>query len=413
VLVGSDDNFCAVIKAEWGELSGRSVVLDIGAMAGAGSAGSAGPPSAAMQKSLADFTTCTGVAVTVKADRTLAAHLPADAVAGSAPDLAVLDGPALLPRLAATGTLVAAPRLVQADLDKLWDAGWRSAGTVDGVLYASPLDVAAAGLVWYSPRRFAEWGYRVPTTWSELAALAASATTAGHGWCPAADPGAAVGSWLAEVVLREAGTSIYDGWAAGTVRFPDPVVAKALATVGSLLGLPGRAGSAGARPAGPADVVGGRCAMELADQGWSAGAGSGTRIGPQGDLYAFELPPIAARSGTPLRVGGDLLVAFAGRPEVQALRYYLSTAYWAGKQYADTGRISANRGLDVSTVADPIARLTVSLLQQKTAVSRFDAIAQMPPGVAGTARTQLGEWADGATTSAKALEAIAASWPAG
>jgi alpha-glucoside transport system substrate-binding protein len=410
VLVGSDDNYCAVIKAEWGELAGRSVVLDIGATSSTRSAGS---PVAAMQKSLSGFTACTGVAVTVRSDPTLAAHLTADALAGSAPDLAVLDGPALLAPLAATGTLAPAPRLVQADLDKLWDPGWRSAGTVDGVLYASPLDVTAAGLVWYSPRRFAEWGYRVPTTWSELTALSAGATAGGRGWCSAADRGTALGDWLAEVVLRQSGTGVYDAWVAGTVRFTDAAVTRALATIGSLLGLPPEAAGARAGSAGPADVIAGRCAMVLADQEWSSSAAAGTRIGPTGDLYAFPLPPIAARTGTPLRVEGDLLVAFAGRPEVQALRYYLSTAYWAGVQYADSGRISANRGLEASTVTDPIARLTVSLLQQKTAVSRYDALTQMPPAVNAAARTELGGWANGATTGPKALAAIAAAWPAG
>jgi alpha-glucoside transport system substrate-binding protein len=362
-----------------------------------------------MQASLTDFISCTGATVTVAADPELDRHLLADAVAGSTPDLAIVDGPALLPPLAATGTLAPAPTLVESDLDKLWDPGWRSAGTVNGVTYASPLDVTARGLVWYSPARFADWGYRVPSTWTQLAALVKAAVKAGHGWCTPSDQGAQVRDWLAEVMLRQAGTQTYDAWDTGALPFSDPAVAEALRTVGSMLSLPAKR-EAGPVPASPAALTAGRCAMVLADQQWGASSTS-TSIGPGRDLYAFALPPIAARSGTPLRVDADLVVAFANRPEVQELRYYLSTAQWAGRQYAATGRISANRGLEVNDVADPIQHLVVSLLQQKTAVSRFDAFRLMPATVAVAATSELGSWARGGVSADGALAAIAAAWP--
>lgn len=418
VLVGSDDNFCAVITAEWGALGGRAVTLDIGSLAGAGTAGS---PAAAMQATLADFTACTGVTVTVTADPTLDGHLLADALDDKTSDLVVIHGPSLLARLAQTGTLAPAPRLVQADLDKLWDSGWRTGGTVNGVLYAAPLDVAAQGLVWYSPVRFKAWGYHVPASWADLVALARTAARSGHGWCPTADPGQQVRNWLTEVMLRQANTQAYDAWAAGTLPFDDQTVAAALTTVGALLGVPAAsatstgssATSTGsvAGPAGAAALGGGAFALALGDQQWPAGASAS--IGPDGDLYAFAIPPIAARSGTPLLVDADLVVAFADRPEVQALRYYLSTAYWAGEQYAATGRISANRGLEVVDVTDPVAKLVVTALQDKTAVSRFDAAEVMPAAVVKVAGAQLGRWAAGVTSANAALTAVADSWPPG
>ena len=391
-----------------------------------------------MRATLRDFTTCTGVTVTVTADTALDQHVLAEALDSTAPDVAVIDGAALLARLAATGTLAPAPRLVQANLDKLWDSGWRSAETVNGALYASPLDVTAHGLVWYSPRRFEAWGYQVPTSWAQLVTLARTAARSGHGWCSTGAVGGQVSDWLSEVMLREAGTQAYDAWAAGAVPFTDPTVGAALSTVGSLLGLPTRSatsrgapgtsasspssssGSAGASSGsaggGPMAVIDGTCALALGDQGWagtSPASATTSTIGPDGDLYAFPIPPIAARDGTPLQVDADLVVSFANRPEVQALRYYLSTAHWAGEQYAATGRISANRGLEVTDVGDPISRLVVSLLQAKAAVSRFDAVALMPPAVEAAANTQLGRWAVGATTKDSALAAIAAAWPTG
>ena len=435
MLVGSDDNFCAVIAAEWGALTGRTVTLDIGALTGSGTAGSA---AAAMRATLADFIRCTGVTVTVTADAALDQHLLAEALDSKAPDVAVIDGAALLARLAATGTLAPAPRLVQANLDKLWDSGWRSDETVNGALYASPLDVSAHGLVWYSPRRFKAWGYQVPTSWAQLVTLAGTAARSGHGWCATGADGRQVTDWLSEVMLREAGTQAYDAWTAGAVPFTDATVGAALSTVGSMLGLPTRsvtssgspgtsAGSPGTSSGSPGtssgsagsgrrDLVDGTCGLALGDQGWAAtspASATNTTIGPDGDLYAFPIPPIAARDGTPLQVDADLVVSFANRPEVQALRYYLSTAHWAGEQYDATGRISANRGLEVTDVDDPISRLVVSLLQAKAAVSRFDAVALMPPAVEAAANTQLGRWAVGATTKDSALAAIAAAWPTG
>ncbi len=201
-----------------------------------------------MRATLADFTTCTGVTVTVTADAALDQHLLAEALDSTAPDVAVIDGAALLARLAATGTLAPAPRLVQANLDKLWDSGWRSDETVNGALYASPLDVSAHGLVWYSPRRFKAWGYQVPTSWAQLVTLAGTAARSGHGWCSTGADGRQVTDWLSEVMLREAGTQAYDAWTAGAVPFTDATVGAALSTVGSLLGLPTRSVTSSGSP---------------------------------------------------------------------------------------------------------------------------------------------------------------------
>src|SRR6185437_10252974 len=139
---------CAVIAAEWGSLSGRAVSMDVGGLADVGAAGSS---TATMRATLAPFSKCTGVTVSVTSDPLLDQHLHADALNDKAPDVAVIGTPSLLADLAGTGTLKPAPRLVQADLDKLFDSGWRTIGTVNGQLYAAPLDVAANGLVWYSP----------------------------------------------------------------------------------------------------------------------------------------------------------------------------------------------------------------------------------------------------------------------
>ena len=112
-------------------------------------------------------------------------------------------------------------------------------------------------------------------------------------------------------------------------------------------------------------------------------------------------------------MGGEFVTAFADRPEVQAFQYYLSTALLG--QRAVQGRltrISANKGLDIANVKDPINKLSVSILQDPDAISRFDASDLMPAAVgSGAMWSQLTAWLTGQDDAAT-LEAIQAAWPA-
>jgi len=67
-----------------------------------------------------------------------------------------------------------------------------SACTQDGKLYCLPQDVSTQ-MLWYNQKLFAQFGYEVPTTWSDYAALAARVATehpgyvagsCGDGFCP-------------------------------------------------------------------------------------------------------------------------------------------------------------------------------------------------------------------------------------
>ena len=48
----------------------------------------------------------------------------------------------------------------------------------------------------------------------------------------------------------------------------------------------------------------------------------GTKVGPDGDVWAFYLPSVDA-SGKPVLTAGELTTAFADRPEVKAFQTYL------------------------------------------------------------------------------------------
>jgi len=97
---------------------------------------------------------------------------------------------------------------------------------------------------------------------------------------------------------------------------------------------------------------------------------------------------------------------------VQAFQYYVSTAFWANEQSKAGSRISANKGLDIANVKDPINKLSVSILQDPDAISRFDASDLMPAAVgSGAMWSQLTAWLTGQDDAAT-LEAIQAAWPA-
>lgn len=70
--------------------------------------------------------------------------------------------------------------------------------------------------------------------------------------------------------------------------------------------------------------------------------------------------------------GGDFVAAFADRPEVRAFQEYLATADWANERAKLGNWISANRGLDVANVTNPLDKRSVEILQDPAAVFRFE-----------------------------------------
>ena len=137
----------------------------------------------------------------------------------------------------------------------------------------------------------------------------------------------------------------------------------------------------------------------------------GTKVTEDGDVFAFYEPSMGDQFGKPVEVGGEFVTAFADRPEVQAFQYYLSTAFWANEQSKAGSRISANKGLDINNVKDPINKLSVSILQDPKAVSRFDASDLMPAAVgSGAEWSQLVAWITGQDDDTT-LQAIQAAWP--
>lgn len=384
-----------------------------------------GDEATGLQNSWKDFTDCTGATITYNGDKNFEQQVVVQAKSGNPPEIAFVPQPGLLQTLVSTGTTVEAPAQVAANVDKYWDPGWKTYATVGGKFYGAPLGANVKSLVWYSPKMFKAKGYEVPTTWDDMMKLTETIAAAGDvkPWCAGIESGGATGwpatDWLEEVVLRSAGPDVYDQWVAGKVKFTDAPIKDALAKVGAILKndkyVNGGLGDVKSIATTSFDAAGvpittGDCyMMQMASfYTWP----EGTTIAEDGDVYAFYEPPMGDQFGKPVEVGGEFVVAFSQKPEVQAVQFYLSTAHWANNQSINgPSRISANKGLKVDNVQGPINKLSVQILQDPDAVSRFDASDLMPAAVgSGAEWTQLTNWITGQDDDTT-LKAIQDAWP--
>ncbi len=417
---GDDDTWCDAIKKDWPNITGKSISVYSSIV---------GSEADSLQKSWKDFTDCTGATVAYNGDKNFEQQVVIRAQSGNPPDIGIVPQPGLLAQLVSTGKVVKAPTQVADNVDKYWDKGWKTYGTINGTFYAAPLGANIKSLVWYSPKMFKAKGYTVPTTWADLMTLSDKIAADSDGvkpWCAGIESGNATGwtatDWLEEVVLREAGPDVYDQWVAGKVKFSDKPIADALATVGKIWKNPKyvNAGIGDVSSIATTDfatagapIQAGHCYM-MQQANFYASNWTGTPdISENGDIYAFYLPAMNDQFGKPVEVGGEFTAAFSDRPEVQAFQFYLTTAHWANNQsIAASSRISANKGLLLKNAQGPINKLSVQILQDPKAVSRFDASDLMPAAVGqGAEWTQLTAWITG-QDDASTLAAIDAAWPA-
>ncbi len=416
---GDDATYCDTIKKDWPGISGKTVVVYSGVT---------GSEGTAMGKAFQDFTTCSGAKVTNNADKNFEQQVVVQARSGNPPDIGLVPQPGELATLVSTGKVVKPPTQVTDNITKYWNPSVSRYGIVNGTMYAAPFDASVKSLVWYSPKMFAAKGYTVPTTWDQMVALSDKIAADPDGvkpWCAGVESGAATGwtatDWLEEVVLRQAGPDVYDQWITHKVKFSDPPIAKALATVGSIWKNPkyvnagiGDVASIAKTAFGDAGlpIQSGKCYMSQQASFYELNFKNSPKISADGDIYAFYEPTISDQFGKPVEVAGTLVTAFSTRPEVQAFQYYLSTAHFANDRAKQSQWLSANKGLTLQSVTDPIQQLSLQILQDPKTVARFDASDQMPAAVgSGAEWSGLTAWITG-QDDATTLSSIDAAWPA-
>jgi len=408
---------CAAFE-EYGDLEGKTVSVYTSIIT---------PEDKPHIDSYKPFEECTGATIEYEGSKEFEAQLPIRIEAGNPPDIAYLPQPGSLRTLVAQfpDAFVAAPEAVVTNIDENFDPAWKEYGSVDGTFYAAPLGSNVKSFVWYSPAMFEENGWEIPTTMDELMSL--SDTIAGTGikpWCAGIGSGDATGwpvtDWLEDYMLRTAGPEAYDQWQTHEIPFNDPQVVEALDGVGSILKneeyVNGGLGNVQTIASttfqeGGIPILRGECAMHrMASFYGSNFAEAGAEIGEDKDVFAFYLPAESADE-KPVLVAGEFTAAFADRPEVQAFLAYLSSAEWANAKAAlSTGWVSANKNADPENFKNPIDRLSVEIIQDPNAVTRFDASDLMPGAVNTEFWRQMTDWITGKSTS-QALDAIENSWP--
>jgi alpha-glucoside transport system substrate-binding protein len=354
------------------------------------------PESDSLQKSWADFSKCTGITIKYEGSNDFESQLGVRVAGGTAPDLAIIPQPGLLQQMVKTHKVVKPPAQTVSNENK-WSAIWKSYGSVNGTFYAAPMSANMKSLVWYSPKAFAAAGYQVPTTWDDMMSLSAKIAAAGKGkpWCGGIGSGTATGwpatDWVEEVMLRQAGGSAYDDWISHKLPFSSPTVQKAMQTVAGWMQNPAwvNAGFGDVKSIATTTfqdagkpILTGQCWMLQQASFYEAQWPTGTKVGPDGDVFAFYLPQIDPSIPTPVEGGGEFLTAFSSRPEVQAVQSYLSTSAWAESRIqVAPGWVSANQGVDQALYTDPIDKLSAQYLTKADATFRFDASDLMPAAI--------------------------------
>jgi alpha-glucoside transport system substrate-binding protein len=389
------------------------------------------PEQQLFEQAWADFESCTGIDIVYEGSDQFEAQLPTRIAGGNAPDLAFIPQPGLLAKLVEAGGPVAAPQSVVDNVDAYWNPAWKSYGTVNGTFYAAPLGSNMKSFVWYSPKKFAEWGIAVPTTWDEMFAAADAIAAAGvKPFCGGIESGGATGwpatDWLEQIVLRQHGGEVYDKWVSHEILFDSPEITQSMDTLAGWMKNPDYvnggfgdvktiATTAFQDAGGP--ILAGECAM-LQQASFYANFWEnfqpGTTIAEDGDVFAFYLPAIDdAIAPNPVVGGGEFVTAFADRAEVQAVQTYLASPEFATSKASLGTWVSANSGVPLETYANPIDKLSAQYLTDPSGTFRFDASDLMPAAVgAGAEWTEMTAWFAEDKPTADVLKAIDAAWPA-
>jgi DNA-binding SARP family transcriptional activator/ABC-type glycerol-3-phosphate transport system substrate-binding protein len=203
---------------------------------------------AALRAEFNAFTAETGIKVVHNESSSLYGLMEAGEIQPRA-DLIVVPQPGSVESEAAAGRLIDIGRYLSRDtIVSDYGAHLAAMGTVGpdgrfgsatGTLHAVPLGGNVKSLIWYVPERFEEAGYAIPTTWDDLIALSDRIVAdGGTPWCFAEESGPASGwpatDWVEDVLLRESGPEVYDGWVAGDIPFSDPRVRRAFERLGEL-----------------------------------------------------------------------------------------------------------------------------------------------------------------------------------
>lgn len=382
-------------------------------------------------QAFSEFEQCTGATVEHEGSRDMINQLPVRVKAGSAPDLAMVAQPGWISTMVDTGKAVQPSAEAEANVDKYFSEDWKNYASVDGELWAVPMDAAAKSFIWYSPKAFEENGYEVPKTWDEMMDLTEkiakdNAGTDVRPWTVGVEDGGGTGwpatDWLEDAVLRFAGGDVYDKWISHEIPFNDPAILDAFEKIGEILKnndyVNGGYGdfqsiATTAWPdAGMSIVEGTGFMMRMAAfyQSNYTAIDDSIELSETGDAWLFQMPG-KTEDEKAMTGGGDFAIAFSDRPEVLAFQAWLASPEYANARAAALpGWITANNGLDESLLK-AVDKVAYEALVDPNTTFRFDASDAMPAEIGATTfAKQMTEYFAQDKSEKEVLDAIEEAW---
>ena len=335
----------------------------------------------------------TGVKVNYESTRDLNAVLNTRVQAGNPPELAGLPGPGQMYDFAKAGKLVPLDDVLDMNsMNDQYSSSWVKLGQYNGKTYSIFIKTALKGLVFYDPKNFSAKSYQEPKSWSDLMTLQNQIKSGGTTpWCITLESGSASGwpgsDWVKEIVLSQAGLSVYNDWAAGKHKWSSPEIKQAWQTWGTILG------------PNDSNVFGGKQQMQATNFGdvgqpmfqsppkcYMLNQGSfisdfftkyPTAPQPITDFKFFGLPDVNSANAGSHVVAGDLFAMFKSTAQSRALIKYLTTpeaqAIWVKRG----GAISPNKKVALSDYPDDQSR-SIGQIMTTTKIAAFDAGDLMP-----------------------------------
>jgi alpha-glucoside transport system substrate-binding protein len=378
----------------------------------------------AIQAALDVFSAETGIEAVYTGARDFSDQINAQASGGNPPDIAIIPQPGKIADFAELGFILPLPANVTASVEAVWESGYLQYGSVDGVQYAVPTKNDLKSLIWYSPPRFAEYGYDIPQTFDEFLALIDTMIADGRTpLCVGIESGPATGwpftDWVEDMTLRFADGDFYDQWVNHEIPFNNETHVEIWQQILDIWNTPGAVFAAGGSIASTffgdngAPLADGDCEMHRQANFFAAFLPEGTAVGPDGDIDAFYFPAQTADE-RPVLFAGTNAVAFRDAPEVWAVMEFLGSPDYPNARVPAQGGgfLSGVQGQNLDMYS-PFERGLIEILAGAT-TARFDASDLMPAAVgSGTFWTAATDVTTGAKTVQEALDFVEAEWPAG
>lgn len=346
---------------------------------------------------------------------------------GNPPDIALHPQPGTVQEVAASGEAIALEDLGFdiAELEETFGEHLLSLGEYEGKHYGLPTNVNLKSMIWYNKPAFDEAGYQIPETWDDLLALSDQIVADGKApWCVGFEDGAASGwpatDWMEDIMLRTAGTEVYDQWWQHEIPFDSPEVINAAEVMGEIMFTEGYVLGGAEQTVSlafgeaPTPMFGDdpSCLMHRQASFIPAFFPEDAEAGVDYDWFPF--PPID-QEGT--LFAGELAMVFRDDPAVVDFleRFASEEVQCAQGAEVATSRISPNVNVGADCYANDLLAESAEVLTEAISegTGRFDASDLMPAAVgAGSFWTAMLEYMQGGPDVLEdAFASVENDWP--